>query len=510
MTVNSTVAALRSEYDTSDVSAAHLLCDRHPAERVAFRIIGLDGEIRDLTFGELGLRSRRMAAVLCDRGVQRGDRVPVMMHKSAELIVTLVAIWRLGAVHVPLFTAFSHGAVATRVAGSAARVAVTEADQRSKLDGIEGLEVLDIRDLDEEISRSPGIDDAVAVGGDGALVQLFTSGTTGNPKAVVVPVRALASFHSYLIHGMDVREDDLLWNMADPGWAYGLYCGVLGPLAAGVTNVLMEAPFTPDATAEVLKTLGVTNFAAAPTVYRALRASADVSGVRLRRACSAGEPLPADVFAWARDQMGVEVLDHYGQTEVGMIVANSAHPDLERPPRAGSMGLPLPGFSVDVLDGQIAVDTTASPLMWFTGYVDEPELTAQRFTSDERWYLTGDTGRSDPDGFVYFESRDDDVILAAGYRIGPFEIENALSAHPQVADVAVVGQPDPDGVRGEIVVAFVVLSKEVVASAELKRELQDHVRTSYSRHAYPRRVEFVQQLPRTPSGKVQRYLLRER
>jgi acetyl-CoA synthetase len=509
MTVESTVSALTSMYDTAEVSVAHLLCDRHPAQQMAFRVVQLDGEIRDLTFGDLGDRSRRLAALLRDRGVERGDRVPVMMHRSAELVVTLMAIWRLGAVHVPLFTAFSQGAVATRVVGSAARLAVTETDQRSKLDDIPGLDVIDIRELGDEISHGPGFDDVVVVGGEGALVQLFTSGTTGHPKAVVVPVRALASFHSYLIHGMDVREDDVLWNMADPGWAYGLYCGVLGPLAAGLPNVLVEAPFTAGATADVLRDLGVTNFAAAPTVYRALRASADVSGVHLRRACSAGEPLPPDVFAWAREEMGVDVLDHYGQTEVGMIVANSGHPELERPPRPGSMGLPLPGFHVEVIDGQIAVDTTASPLMWFTGYLDEPDVTRQRFTSDGRWYLTGDTGRSDADGFVHFESRDDDVILAAGYRIGPFEIEGALASHPHVADVAVVGQPDPEGVRGEIVVAFVVLDKEAVASTELKRELQNHVRTSYSRHACPRRVEFVEQLPRTPSGKVQRYLLRE-
>lgn len=510
MTVDSTVAAFIAEYGAAEADAAWLLCDRHPSDRVAFRNIDLDGTVSDLTFGDLADRSRRLAAELRDRGVRRGDRVPVMLHKSGQLVVTLLAIWRLGAVHVPLFTAFAHGAVAVRIGGSGARVVVTEADHRAKFDGFEGIDVLDIRELIDAPPRHRGVDESVAVGGDGALVQLFTSGTTGHPKAVVVPVRALASFHSYLIYGMDVRTEDVLWNMADPGWAYGLYCGILGPLAAGVANIVAEAPFTPDGTVDILRNLGVTNLAAAPTVYRALRSSSDVSGVRLRRACSAGEPLPADVVAWARDQLGVEVLDHYGQTEVGMIVANSGHPAVAQPPRAGSMGLPLPGFRVDVVGGEIAVDIPRSPLMWFSGYINEPELTAQRVSPDGRWYLTGDTGRKDGDGYVYFQSRHDDVILAAGYRIGPIEIENILSSRPEVADVAVVGQPDPDGVRGEIVAAFVVLCDGIEGDAGLERELRDHVRTSYSRHAYPRRIEFVEQLPRTPSGKVQRYVLRER
>lgn len=509
MGVDATVAALRAQYDASGASAAHLLCDRHDARRVAFRIVGAAGVV-DLTFGELADRSRRMAGVLRARGVRRGDRVPVLLHRSGELLTTLMAIWRLGAVHVPLFTAFSAGAVATRVTACGARVAVTETGREATFEGLDGLEVLEVGALVREAAQTSGLDDDVAVGGDGALVELFTSGTTGQPKAVVVPLRALASFHSYLLHGMDLREDDVLWNMADPGWAYGLYCGVLGPLAAGHANVVTEAPFSPDGTVEVLTQLGVTNLAAAPTVYRALRASADVAGVRLRRACSAGEPLPPDVIAWGQERLGVEILDHYGQTEVGMIVANAAHPDLVQPVREGSMGWALPGFEVAVVDGQIAVDTSASPLMWFTGYRGEPDLTARRFTSDGRWYLTGDRGRQDDDGALHFHSREDDLILAAGYRIAPHEIEAALSTHPSVADVAVVGQPDPEGIRGQIVAAFVVLVEGATATPDLEQELQDHVRRSYSRHAYPRRVQFVAALPRTPSGKVQRYRLRDR
>ncbi|SFW86187.1 AMP-binding protein [Amycolatopsis australiensis] len=505
------VDAWLAAYDTAEADAAHLLCDRHDAEAVAFTFVEPDLTSRDVTYGELADRSRRLATVLAGRGVARGDRVPVLMGKRPELVTTLLAIWRLGAVHVPLFTAFATGAIRMRVEASRARLVVTEPSQRAKLDPVPGIDVLETGEaFDRLLDAAEPLATSVAAGGHGTMLQLFTSGTTGKPKGVPVPVRALASFHCYLHYGLDVGEDDVFWNAADPGWAYGLYYGILAPLAAGRRNLLLTAGFTPESTVAVIEKFGVTNFTGAPTMYRALSKSGLARDLRLRRASSAGEPLTPEVVDWAREALGVEVRDHYGQTELGMVINNHWHPDVARPVKPGSMGQPMPGYAAGTVDGQIAVDVANSPLLWFTGYHEEPGKTAERFTADRRWYLTADSGRIDEDGYYFFTARNDDVILAAGYRIGPFDVESVLITHPAVADVAVVGRPDPEGVRGEVVEAFVVLGGEAEANDELARELQQLVRDKYSKHAYPRTVHFVDALPKTPSGKVQRYLLRQR
>ncbi|GAA4552803.1 AMP-binding protein [Pseudonocardia xishanensis] len=509
--IHDTLAGWLADYDAAGADAARLLCDRHDPQAVAFRFVNPDLTSETMTYGELADRSRRLATALAERGVKREDRVPVLMGKRPELVVTLLAIWRLGAVHVPLFTAFATGAIRLRVEGSAARLVVTEPDQRAKLDPIDGIEVLETGpEFDALVSGSAPLAENEAVGGDGALLQLYTSGTTGKPKAVVVPVRALAAFHCYLHYGLDVQAEDVYWNAADPGWAYGLYYGIVAPLVAGRPNLLFQGGFTPESTAAVMREHGVTNFAGAPTMYRALSKSGALSGVTLRRASSAGEPLTPDVVTWGEQTLGTPIRDHYGQTELGMVIGNHWHADVVGPIKDGSMGRPLPGFAAGVVDGQIAIDTPASPLLWFAGYHEAPDKTAERFTEDTRWYLTGDTGRVDEDGYYFFTARDDDVILAAGYRIGPFDVESVLITHPQVTDVAVVGRPDPEGIRGEVVEAFVVTTAAPAEQDALARALQDLVRDTYSRHAYPRTVHFVDALPKTPSGKIQRYLLRQR
>ncbi len=510
LTPDQQVAAWLAAYDTPDADVAYLVCDRHERDRVAFTFIALDLSTRDMTYGELTEQSRRLATVLAEHGVKRGDRVPVLMSKRPELVLTLLALWRLGAVHVPLFTAFATGAIEVRVEGSAAKLVVVEPSQRAKLDPLTGFEVLEIGpELDAQVAAAQPLAANVAVGGSEPMCQLFTSGTTGKPKGVPVPARALAAFHCYLHYSLDVTEDDVFWNGADPGWAYGLYYGILAPMVAGKRNLMTSAGFTPEHMVEVIREFGVTNFAGAPTMYRALSKSSTFEKVTLRRASSAGEPLTPDVIGWAREALGTEVRDHYGQTELGMAICNSWHPDVARPLKEGSMGQAMPGYTAGIVDGEIALDLENSPILWFTGYQDAPEKSAERFTADKRWYLTADTGRVDEDGYLYFTARDDDVILAAGYRIGPFDVESSLVKHPAVADVAVVGRPDPDGVRGEQVEAFVVLAAGVSGTEELADELKKLVREDYSKHAYPRRVHFVDTLPKTPSGKVQRYLLRE-
>ncbi len=323
-----------------------------------------------------------------------------------------------------------------------------------------------------------------------------------------MPVRALASFHAYLHYGLDVSEDDVFWNAADPGWAYGLYYGVLGPLVTGRRNLLLHAGFSPETTVKVLRQLAVSNFAAAPTVYRSLSNDARVTGFSLRRASSAGEPLTPDVIEWAETALGTQVRDHYGQTEHGMFVNNHWHPDVRRPVVPGSMGFAMPGFRCGIHEGEIAIDTANSPLMWFTGYLDAPDKTAARFTGPERtgWYLTADAGREE-DGRFFFTARDDDVIIMAGYRIGPFDVESVLITHPSVIDVAVVGRPDQ--LRGEVLEAFCVLADGVAGTPELEAELQQLVKDGFAAHAYPRTVHWVDELPKTPSGKIQRFKLRQ-
>ncbi|MFF2086317.1 AMP-binding protein [Nocardia sp. NPDC058176] len=524
------VRDLLDHYDGPEACAADLLCDRHPAERIAFTVVESDLGAHDLTYGELRERSARFAAALAELGVEPGDRVATLMAKSADLVVALLGIWRRGAVHVPLFTAFAAPAIEFRLTASRAKVVVADADQAPKLGAVAGTTIVAgagavpgaLRFADLLAAHEP--DDpraaAVAVGGDGLLVQLFTSGTTGTPKGVPIPVRALASFHAYQEFALDVRPDDVYWNAADPGWAYGLYYAILAPLATGVRSLLLHAGFSVSLTWEVLRRFGVSNFAAAPTVYRALRADSGPvpDGIALRRASSAGEPLTPDVVAWSRETLGVPVRDHYGQTEHGMVICHAWHPALDVDAPLGSMGRQLPGWACAVLAedadteaapgeiGRVAIDTRHSPLLWFLGYLDDAERTASRFTADGRWYLTGDVGSRDADGLFRFSSRDDDVIIMAGYRIGPFEVESVLVLHEQVAEAAVVGMPDE--LRGEVLEAFVVPRDGVVGGAELAAELQQLVKDKFAAHAYPRTVHFVASLPKTPSGKVQRFLLR--
>ena len=519
-------------YDVPGASAAEFLCDRHDPDAVAFTVIDPDLSGRDITYGELRTESEKVAAALAALGVSEGDRVATLMSKSADLVFTLMGIWRLGAVHMPLFTAFAWPAIEMRITGGDAKVIISDADQRGKLEStsvpvvVAGLaDCPEAREGDLDLAtivaaQEPGRPAAVT-GPDAGMVMLFTSGTTGTPKGVVVPVRALAAFHQYIETGLDVRADDVFWNGADPGWAYGLYYGILGPLAVGRRSLLLHARYTPELAFAVLQYYRVTNFAAAPTVYRTMRAKRDIApaDVKLRRASAAGEPLTPEVIEWSREQFGVEVRDQYGQTEHGMFIINPWHDSLREEVRPGSMGVPLPGWSCTVLAadsddpapagelGRVAIDVPASPLMWFTGYHEAPEKTAERFSADGRWYYTGDAAKLDADGHFYFSSRDDDVIIMSGYRIGPFDVESVLAKHPDVLESAVIGVPDE--LAGEVLEAYVVLREGVDGGPEAESALQKWVKTEFAAHAFPRKVHFVRELPKTPSGKIQRFLLRK-
>ncbi|WP_284984486.1 AMP-binding protein [Arthrobacter sp. efr-133-TYG-118] len=531
--VDQRVTRLLEEFGSPGASAAWLFCDRHPVDAVAFTI-GTDDGFRDLTYGRLRQDSIALAASFRALGVGPGDRVASLLGKGAEIVTTMLAAWRLGAVYVPLFTAFAPKAISYRLEHADVKVVVTNLEQLPKIAASAELVpgaswttvTVGASDRESGLGFADLIQDGngrdvphYVQGGDAPIVHMFTSGTTGNPKGVIHPLRHVAGWVGYLEFALGVTADDRYWCAADPGWAYGLYAGIIAPLASASGNILQSGGFRAESTWAVIRDLGVTNFSAAPTVYRALKNAEDTSesGFQLKRLSSAGEPLTPDINHWTLAKFGLAVHDHYGQTEVGMIFANHHHPDLAREISEGSMGQPLPGWAAVVLGdddnivpagtvGRIAIDCAGSPMMTFRGYQD-PTQAASRFAGDSGYYLLGDLGKREVIGDFRFSSRDDDVIIMAGYRIGPFEIESVISQIPQVAECAVVAAPDE--IRGEVVEAFIVLRSGEFGSDALAAEIQGAIKNGYSAHAYPRAVHFVESLPKTPSGKVQRFVLRE-
>ena len=524
------IAEWLARYGGDSVDLGAELCDAHATadpERRALLLETIAGS-SELSFGQLSEDSRRFAGALSAAGVGAGDRVAVLLPKSAELLVALVGIWRLGAVNVPLFTAFGPDAVSYRLRHGGCRAVVTDDANRGKVDPADVERIFQVGgsiqpgDLDFHIAISQSAPfDGRPVHGTDQLMVLYTSGTTGDPKGVEIPVRALASFRSYMHYSLDVRPDDVFWDMADPGWGYGLWFAVVGPLLLGRPTMLRNVPFSAADVLDAIVRRGVTNFTASPTVYRAIRDAGVPAGfsVRscLRALSSAGEPLDAELLDWSTRELGVPIHDHYGQSELGMAIGHHHHPAVASSPRPGSMGPASPGYRAVVLDplgaeappgedGELAVDVTRSPLYWFRGYHRSPERTAERFAAGPGYYLTGDRARIEPDGQFRFASRADDVITSSGYRVGPFEVEQALTAHPAVAESAVVGTPDP--LRGEAITAFVVLTPTATPSDALVEQLQTLVKTRLAAHLYPRRVVFRSALPRTLSGKVQRAVLR--
>lgn len=529
------VQELVNLYNNAEVSVAQALCDKHDPASIAFRIVHSDLSVETLTYGDLKAESERFGNALRSLGVGPGDRVATLMGKSRELVVALVAIWRIGAVYIPLFTAFAPPAISLRLKGGRPKVVITDADQASKVNEVE--------EVDEAcqivvVGTAQGMQKAThdfgtllkngavdcqrqQLGGDAPFIQIYTSGTTGTPKGVVVPSRAIAGFHAYGDFALGLRDDDIYWCAADPGWAYGLYFGLVCSLATGVSSVLLKGGFSAERMLKTLELCDVTNLTAAPTTYRSLLASGltPPANLKLRCASAAGEPLTPDVNEWAVKALGVAVADHYGQTEAGMAINNHHHPALKQPIKPGSMGIGMPGFAPVVLQqteevlaatgelGRVAIDVSKSPFAWFDGYLDAPDKTAEKFTSDRKWYLTGDLGMVDDEGYFHFESREDDVILMAGYRIGPFEIESTLLQHPAVLEAAAIAVPDT--IRGELLEAYVVLYPTTPASDQLGIELQEWVKRRYAAHAYPRQIHFVNELPKTPSGKLQRNVLRQ-
>lgn len=505
------------------------VCDKWAeGDRVALKYEGADRPASQLTFVELKEKSAQFANFLTAQGIGKGDRVAALLPRTPELLVVIMGALRAGAVYQPLFTAFGAGAIEYRVGQADTKMVVTDPANRHKLDDVVGCPPILLVNRDQADDKYAQDKDfssqleglsaefaPVRLGANEPFLQMFTSGTVGKAKGVAVPTRAILSFYIYMRYAVGLRPDDVYWNVADPGWAYGLYYAVIGPLLLGNTTHFCEAAFTPDSTYGMLRKYNITNLAAAPTAYRLLMANDNMLSADdrfdLRVASCAGEPLNPEVISWVDKRLGCPVMDHYGQTETGMTTCN--HLDLTQDiVRVGSMGFSMPGHRVVALDneyneipegetGQLAVDVENSPLFFFPGYT-----WGEKNPFYGKYYLTGDVVMSHGDGSYTFTGRDDDIITTAGYRVGPADVESTLLEHEAVAESGVIGKPDPK--RGSIIKAYVVLRSEFEASDELADELRQHVRNRLSTHAFPREIEFLPELPKTPSGKIQRFILR--
>lgn len=512
---------LSGDWDTG-LNACFECCDRHAAVDADRPAIYFEDEGRSsvTTFGELRARSTAFAGLLTRLGVQPGDCVAALVPRSPELVVAALGAWRIGAIFMPLFTAFGEAAIGHRLQQANAAVLVVDEAYLPRVEGIAPPSIVisnsgcahGTTESWTQLIAAAALVEPIAMDPEAPFLRMFTSGTTGKPKSLDVPLRALVAFTVYMREGIDLQQADRFWNLADPGWAYGLYYALIGPLLLGLPTVFSKQAFDPHLAIEIIRRLKITNLAGSPTAFRLLmKAGPDaVRPIRdqLRVVSSAGEPLTPEVSNWFREHLGVDVRDHYGQTELGIVLAS--HETSEGSVSQPSGSTPISGFRLVVLDeaggelgpgaaGELAVHRTASPLFWFVGYRERDALS-------DPYYRTGDLVQWNSEGRILFIGRTDDVITSSGYRIGPFDVESALAEHAKVLEVGVIGKPDPQ--RTEIVKAFVVLMPDADATDELVEELKQHVRKRLSAHAFPREIEFIERLPRTPSGKLQRHLLK--
>jgi acetyl-CoA synthetase len=510
------------------VACADRWAAREP-ERVA--LIGLDdrGRVATTDFGALKRRSDRLAHALARRGIVRGDRVAILLPQSADTVVGHLATYKLGAIAVPLAALFGSDALRYRLASAGAKAILTDAAGVTKLAGIASAlpEVAAILSVDggggaEDLEAAlAGHDDPFVAedsGPDDPALMIFTSGTTGPPKGALHGHRVLLGHLPgfAFTHAGFPAAGDRTWTPSDWAWAGGLLNALLPSLYHGVSVVFGPfRPFEPEAALALMAEVRVTRAFLPPTALKMMRSverPRQRFDLTLASIGAAGESLGREAYEWAEPALGLPVNEFYGQTEGNYVLGSSAALGVSR---AGAIGKPIPGHRVAVIDGEgneVAPETLGQiairrpdPTL-FLGYWNEPDATAAKFVG--AWMTTGDQAIRDRDGYVRFVGRNDDIIISAGYRIGPAEIEDCLLAHPAVALAAAVGKPDP--VRTEIVKAFVVLKPGVAPSEALAAELRLFVRGRLSAAEYPREIAFVDALPMTTTGKVIRRELRGR
>ncbi len=477
-----------------------------------------DGKRRDIGFGELKALSDAFAVHLGSLGIARGDRVGIYRSQSLWTAVAHIAVWKLGAISIPLFKLFGEEALETRLMDSGARAVVTDVDGADILGSMQ-LRLPDLKFVivAEDVSLPPVSGFVIAdTGPDDPAVIIYTSGTTGAPKGALHGHRILPGHLPgvEMSHDCLPHEGDVLWTPADWAWIGGLFDVLMPGLYHGIPVVAARmAKFSGAECLRIIKSAKVRNIFFPPTALKMLKAE-NVSISGLRSVASGGEPLGEEMLEWGRKALGVTINEFYGQTECNMVVSSAAS---LFDPLPGAIGKPVPGHVVEVIDesanpvageGDIAI-LEGTPVMMLE-YWSNPEVTAAKFRTDQagrKWLLTGDRGVREG-GFIRFVGRDDDVITSAGYRIGPGEIEDCLIRHEAVSAAAVVGKPDP--VRTQIIKAYVVLKPGFSPDETLRLDLQNHVRSRLAAHEYPREVEFLGELPMTVTGKIIRRQLRQR
>ncbi|WP_151791489.1 AMP-binding protein [Acinetobacter soli] len=486
---------------------------------------GKHGQVEHYTFEQLDLRSAQLANFFKSQNIRVGDSIAGLLPRTPELLITILATWRIGAIYQPLFTAFESKAIQHRIETANTQLIVTHAEHLHKLNqlNLDSILVVDannesnqnLPDFWTTLNRFESVCPVEYRTFEDDFLLMFTSGTTGLAKSVPVPLKAILAFKGYLQHAVDLRAEDAFWNLADPGWAYGLYYGITGPLSMGHRILLDEQPFSVDRAVTLLQKYQINNLTGSPTAFRMFfgfkeKFDAQIAQ-HLRVVSSAGEPLTPEVIHWFKEYLQVDIYDQYGQTELGMVIGN--HHALQHEVKIGSAGFAIPGHRFAVLNeqlqelekggvGMLAIDWTQSPLMWFKGYAG-----TNRKSFKGNYYLTGDTVQLNELGGIDFVGRADDVITTSGYRVGPFDVESTLLECEEVLESAVIGKPD--AARTEIVKAFVVLKPQHLASDALKEKLQMYFRGRLSKHAYPKEIEFMAALPKTVSGKIQRGVLKQ-
>ncbi len=471
--------------------------ERAPASRLGVVAIDATEMRREWHFGELIARSAGLSGAMAARGVERGDAVMTLIGSRIEWVLAMLACFRMGAVAMPCNPQLRRKDLQLRVDAANPTLCIGQDELLGELPGeVPAMTLTEVAEaLDEDLPQETPAEVAALDPEDPAVI-IFTSGTTGEPRGVVYPQRYLLGQRLQAEHWVGAREGELCWCTAAPGWSKSTRNVFIAPWLRGAAALLHDARFDPAQRLEVIEREGVNLLCQAPTEYRILAKRAHLRPIHsLRRMVSAGEPLNPEVIGAFREAMGIPIGDGYGQTETGAITG--MRPDEDDPSRDGSMGRPLPGIEARVVDGELQVRPETVP-SFFSRYLND-----QPFEGE--WWATGDHVRQDGDGYLWFEGRDDDIIITAGYRVGPFEVESALVSHPAVAEAAAV--PAPDEERGSMVRAIVVLASGEPSDA-LASELQEHVKRVTAPYKYPRIVEFADELPKTPSGKIRRAELR--
>src|SRR3954462_11599637 len=489
------------------------VCDKHDAGKLAMVHEDPDGNVREVKWGELQELSNRFANVLRAHGVERGDRVAMLLPPTPETAAAFFGTYKSGAILLSMSVLYGDDGIKHRVTDSQAKVLVTNEANKDRVDPslVEHVLILD----DELLQSGDASFDVVDTAADDPAQLYYSSGTTGLAKGIIHAHRYLLA-HEEFVYCHDVQDGERFHGMGEWAWAAGI-APLLGPWRFGAVQLVYQRKggFDPHKQLDFLSRHEASNVFATPTAIRSMMSIED-AGTRypqsFRVVCSAGEPLNPEAIRWFRDQYGITVLDFYGLTESYPLCGN--FPTVEV--REGSMGKAMPGWDVAILDedenevpqgerGEICLRARSNP-HYPLGYWNRPEDTEEVFGGD--WFHNKGAAHVDEDGYVWFAGRADDVIISAGYRIGPFEVESACVEHPAVKEAAAVASPDPK--RGDIVKAFIVVAEGHSGSDDLAGEIKSFVREHLSQFAYPRKIEFVDDLPKTLTGKIRRIELRER